>query len=79
MDKSHGPIQEEYHAMMNALASGIDQILNGDREGTDRDTCFVLLMTKFGDIKEGRVNYISNGERTDVVKTMEELLRRFKA
>jgi hypothetical protein len=78
MDKTHGPIQEEYHAMMNALAEAIDKVFNGNKEGADRETCFVLLTTRFGDIKEGRVNYISNGERSDVVKTMRELIARFE-
>jgi len=72
------PIEEDQRAMMNALASGIDTIFNGDRKGPDKKIAFVLLSARFGDIKDGRVNYISNGERDDMIAMLKELLARFE-
>jgi hypothetical protein len=64
---------------MNALAVTLDEVLNGEDCPVDQKKIgFILLTAKFGDIKNGRVNYISNGERSDMIKMMEELLGRFK-
>jgi len=78
MSESHGPIEEEQRLLMNALAEGIDKLFNGDRKGHDRKMCFVLLSAKFGDIKDGRVNYISNGDRADCVSMLKEITARFE-
>lgn len=73
------PIQAQYHALMNGLAEGIDKILNGEvKPGADRKVGFVLLTAEFGKIEGGRVNYISNGERDDMVTMLKELLARFE-
>lgn len=72
------PIQEEYHAKMNALANGIDEIFNGEAKGDKRETGFVLMVFPFGS-KDGRCNYISNGaDREDVVCLMKEMIARFQ-
>lgn len=72
------PIEPEYVAMMNALAAVIDKFFNGDKEGKDRPTGFVLLVFPFGD-REGRCNYISNGaDRRDIVTLMKEQIKRFE-
>jgi len=78
VDKTHSPIQEEQREFMNALAQGIDRILNQNTVGLKREWCFVLLSAKFGEIDNGRVNYISNGERADIVTMMKELIGRFE-
>lgn len=71
------PIQPEYHATMNALASGLDEIFNGDARGAERKTGFVLLVFPFGD--EGRCNFISNGaNRQDIVVMFKEMIARFQ-
>lgn len=71
----HGPIEADQRAMMNALAKTLDDFFNpGDR----RNIAFVLLTAKFGDIEEGRVNYISNGKRADIVSMMKETTARFE-
>lgn len=78
---SHGQIQEEQRAVMNALASGLDDILNPPPlPGLPRQKKigFVLLTAYFGQIENGRVNYISNGEREDMVAMLKELLARFE-
>ena len=70
------PIQAQYRDMMNGLASGIDDVLNGDRQ--PKKIAFVLLMAEFGAIEGGRVNYISNGERSDMIAMLKEWLARLE-
>ena len=71
------PIEQAHHATMNALAHGIDEILNGHRQiGTPRKIGFVLLVAEFGKIDGGRVNYISNGNRPDMLAMLREYLAR---
>lgn len=73
------PIQEEYRALMNAVAQGLDQMFNGETKGPDRKTGFVLMVYPFGDAGNGRCNYISNGaDRRDVVILMKEMIARFE-
>jgi hypothetical protein len=68
------PIAAKYHDLMNGLAHGIDDILNGDKE--PKKVGFVLIMAEFGEITDGRVNYISNGEREDMLAMVKEWLAR---
>ena len=71
------PIQDEYKAMMNAIAGMLDKAFNGDAEGTERKTGFMLSIFPFGD--EGRFNYISNGaDRQDMICLMKEMITRFE-
>ena len=76
------PIEPKYHELMNQLARGIDEILNGNAKGKDRPNGFVLLVFPFEDghaPKDGRCNFISNGaDRRDVVTLMKEMIARFE-
>jgi hypothetical protein len=73
-----GPIEPAYVETMNALARGIDKLLNGKAKGQDRQVGFVLLVFPFGE-KEGRCNYISNGaDRQDIVTLFKEQIKRFE-
>lgn len=73
------PIQAKHRALMNALAGGIDEALNGPRKpSTPRKIGFVLLVAEFGKISGGRVNYISNGERADMIAMLREYLARLE-
>jgi hypothetical protein len=69
-------ISKEYRAAMNGLAKDLDAILNGGLTGEDRTVCFTLLITDFN--KSSRVNYISNGQREDIIVMMKEVLARFQ-
>jgi hypothetical protein len=70
-------IEAQHHAMMNALAAGIDDILNGaDTPRKDRKLGFILLVAEFGKMDGGRVNYISNGSREDMLTMLREYLAR---
>lgn len=81
-DPTHGPIEKERREQMNALASAIDTIFNGQSAPglppPPKKVAFVLLTARFGDVAEGRVNYISNGERADIIAMMKELIARFE-
>jgi hypothetical protein len=82
MDPTHGPIVADQRAMMNALAETIDRLFNGQGlpglAPPPKKIAFVLLTAKFGDYDDGRVNYISNGERSDIIAMMKELIARFE-
>jgi hypothetical protein len=71
------PIEDEYHAKMNALAAAIDTLFNGEVPKDQRKVGFVLLVYEFG-AGEGRCNYISNAQREDVVVLLKEQLARFE-
>lgn len=70
------PIQQQYRARMNRLAKKIDQDLNGTTK--PRRLGFVLLTAEFGRIEGGRVNYISNAERADMIAMLREYLARIE-
>lgn len=72
------PVEAELHAMMRALAKGIDKMLNGEAEGGERKVGFVLLTFPFGEAG-GRCNYVSNGaDRRDIATMLREQARRFE-
>ena len=70
------PIQKEYRKEMNALARGIDNILNGNAK--PKKVGFVLMVFPFGEEVNGRFNYISNGARKDIVVLMKEMIAKFE-
>ncbi len=71
------PIQEQYLKQMNKLAKVIDEWFNGKRKpGRKPKVGFILLTAEFGKIDGGRVNYISNGERADMIAMLREYLAR---
>lgn len=73
--QGHGPIEADQHALMNAIARSLDDVFN---PGDTRKVAFVVLTAKFGDYEGGRVNYISNGARADIVSMMKETIARFE-
>jgi hypothetical protein len=73
------PIQPEFIGLMNDLARGLDEILNGDAKGAARQVGFVLLVFPFGDAEGNRCNFISNGaDRRDIVALFKEMIARFE-
>lgn len=75
-DPTHGPIVAEQRKLMNVIANVLDEFFNKDQE--NKQVAFVLLTAKFGEYEGGRVNYISNGNREDIVSMMKELIARFE-
>ena len=70
------PIQPDAHGPMNKLARDIDRGLNGRAKGKVKRYGFILLVSEFGKIEGGRVNYISNGDRADMIAMLREYLAR---
>lgn len=71
------PIEARFRKSMNAVARAIDEAFNGRRKPNRKPTVgFVLLVAEFGKIEGGRVNYISNGEREDMIAMLREYLAR---
>jgi len=73
-DEADKHIDESYKRSMNSIARILDNAFNGDER--PKRVAFVLLITDF-DKMQGRVNYISNGKRSDVVTMLKEILGRF--
>lgn len=71
---THRPIEPRHRANMNAMATAIDQTLNGTKK--PKRFAFVMLVAEFGQIDNGRVNYISNGSREDMIAMMKEFIAR---
>lgn len=68
------PVQQQYREMLNGLAEGIDDVLNG--EVRPKKIGFALFMFEFGHIEANRVNYISNAGREDMLVAVREWLAR---
>ena len=64
----HGPIQSEHREVMNGVARALSDMFPG--------CTFVLLIAPPEGPAGGRVNYISNGERRDMVAVVKEWLAR---
>lgn len=72
------PIEEQYAKQMEAVASVIDKVFNGDAKGSARKTGFVLMVFPFEGF-DGRCNYLSNGaNRHDIVVLMKRMIARFE-
>ena len=77
LNRDDDAIEAEYVAQMNAIAKAIDDTLNGEDCPKDKKkTGFVLLVFPFGQVDGTRLNYISNGERGDVLASMREVIAR---
>lgn len=74
------PIEPKFHDLMNNLARGIDEVLNGGKKGASREVGFVLLVFNMNNIgeRDSRCNYISNADRADIAKMMREQIDRFE-
>ena len=69
------PIDPKLREMMNALARGVDDILNGKER--PKQNGFILMVFPF-EGHEGRCNYISNAQRADIVIMLKEQIKRFE-
>lgn len=73
------PIEPVFIRAMNLLAEGIDETFNGPKlTGIPRrpKIGFALFVFEFGRLEHGRVNYISNGDRQDMIAAMKEWIAR---
>lgn len=67
-------VSDKDTALMQSIAGGLDNILNGDAR--PKRVGFTVLMFNFGD--EGQVNYVSNADRADMIASMKSLLARWE-
>lgn len=82
MTSSHGPIQAEQLLKMQAIAEVLDKTfngpalinVNGKKIERPKTWGFTLLVFEFGSPEDGRMNYISNAEREDMLTAMKEFI-----
>ena len=65
------PKQQDFY---QALALGLDKALNGGRQ--PKPIAFCLLVTEFGKIEGGKVSFVSNADRADMIAMVKEWLAR---
>jgi hypothetical protein len=72
------PIVPEQRELMNNLAQALDKIFNGDTR--PKKVGFALLTYNFGEEVQGtgRINYIGNGKREEVLIALKELIARWE-
>lgn len=70
-------IQQAYRRRMNDLAQMLDEQFNGST-GPQRGEriVFTLFLAEAGKMEGGRVNYISNGNRDEMISMVKEWLNR---
>lgn len=71
---SDNMIEPTYRNKMNVLAHFLDYEFNGDRE--PKKVAFVMFISEFNAM-QGRVNFISNAKREDIIVMLKEILARF--
>lgn len=64
------PAQHRTEAAMAAAMQALEQVFPG--------CAIVLLVAPFGAPKGARVNYVSNGQRDEIVTLMKEVIGRFE-
>lgn len=62
---SHGPIEQKHHDLMNAVAQGLAEVFEGYG--------FALLVFD-KNANDGRMNYICNCNREDMLVAMREFI-----
>lgn len=68
------PVDPKYRELLNATAKGLDDIFNGEEK--PRRIGFALFIFEFGKVEGGRVNYVSNAERAEMLVAVREWLAR---
>jgi hypothetical protein len=75
----HGPIEEDFHGQMNALAVALDEMFNGpELPGLPRNKQVGFFLTCFHFDEPGRFNYISNADKLDVRAMLKEVVARIE-
>ena len=70
--------EDDYTDDMTRISHLLDGIFNGDAQGDDRESGFILLVFPFNSA-QGRTYYVSNGaDRKDVVVLLKEMIARFE-
>ncbi|MEY9428115.1 hypothetical protein ABH975_003430 [Bradyrhizobium ottawaense] len=72
------PLDEIHAEKMQRIARRLDHIFNGNKRGSDRDWGFALMLFPFNGMP-GNCNYISNGNRAQMIELLKEQVKRFEA
>lgn len=80
-DPDHQPIPPEFHALMNGLAEGLDDVFNPPpAPGLPRGEKKIgFFLTCFYFNAPGRFNYISNANKLDVKTMLLDIIARIEA
>ena len=62
--------------LMQSMASALDEVLN--EKGKPKKNGFVLLVSPFEGPEGQRTNYVSNGQRKDIIVALKEIVSRFE-
>ena len=65
------PLEPQHYELLRGLAIMVDNALNP--KGASRKVGFAILMFGMNE-NEGRMNYISNGERVDMISALKEFI-----
>ena len=68
------PVEPHVQKVLYAVGKAVDEFV-ADAYG-DKQMGWLIAMFEFGD--KGRFNYISNSQRGDIIKLLEEMLVKFK-
>ena len=69
--EQESPVEPEVVAQMNAFGQALDMLLNPNQP-TNKTFGWVINVFRFGE--EGRMNYISNARRKDMICALKELI-----
>ncbi len=67
------PVEQKFRGFMQRLASTVDGML---RKKFKRKIGFTILLFELNEFSGGRVNYISNADRADMIAAMKEWIAR---
>lgn len=67
------PIPDDIRGVMNGIAHLIDEAIG---EHADRKMGFMLMVFDFGEGGRRRMSYISNAERGDILKALQEFIEK---
>lgn len=62
--------------LMRAMAASLDEVLNGNSR--PKKNGFALLVFPFDGPDGHRTNYVSNGQREDIIVALKEIVARFE-
>lgn len=72
------PLDAIHAEKMQRIARRLDHIFNGNKRGSEREYGFVLMVFPFRGAV-GNCNYISNGQRAQMLELLREQIKRFEA
>ena len=65
-------VDPKYRDMLNRIAKGLDDAFNGDTR--PKQVGFAVLLFNFDKIDAGRMNWISNADRADMIPALKEMV-----